>query len=261
MRTMHFDYRMKLDFDTQVSNHRFTVRAFPPCDDMQQVIRLQYEIAPSCFLAESRDGFGNRIVYGYEEGPHSCFSIGVSGEVQTGLSGHLMAPEAWQLGMFRQPQGLTAAGEKLLAMAGRLPQSDDAQQYAWQIMDALHAEFSYRAGVTHAKTTAEQALQSGAGVCQDYAHIMLALLRLRRIACRYVVGLMAGEGQSHAWVDVYTGSGWLPLDPTNHRAVDDSYIRFSAGRDADDCAINFGRFSGFANQTSTISAVVRDMDS
>ena len=260
MRTMHFDYRMRLNFDTQVSKHRFTVRAFPQSDEMQRVLRLQYEIMPNCFLADSMDGFGNRIVYGYAEEPHDCFAIHVSGEVRTGSSAALTSPEPWKLGMFRQTQGLTAAGEGIHQLERQLSGDADALSFARQIMDYLNEHFNYQPGVTHAKTTAEQALQSGAGVCQDYAHIMLALLRLRRVACRYVVGLMAGEGKSHAWVDVHTGNAWVSLDPTNHRAVDDSYIRFSAGRDADDCAINLGRFTGFANQTSTISAIVSETD-
>ena len=88
------------------------------------------------------------------------------------------------------------------------------------------------------------------GVCQDEAHIMLALLREKRIPCRYVMGYMLGEGATHAWVEVARDGLWLGFDPTNRRLVNEEYIRVAAGRDANDCPVNRGVFIGAASQAS-----------
>lgn len=258
MREMTFDYRMELAFDQPVSRHRFTVKAFPAVNEVQQVLSLETEILPEAGLMHGTDSFGNRCVCGFAEAAHDRFVVHVSGEVRTGMADSLPAAPEWQLGPYRCASGLTGAGEGLRSAADLMKPEKDALRLAWQIMDMLHARFSYAPGVTGVQTTAEEAWTRRAGVCQDYAHIMLALLRLHHIPCRYAAGLMAGEGASHAWVDVACGGRWIALDPTNHRAVDGGYIRFGTGRDADDCAINRGVFTGFAVQTSTISAVVCD---
>lgn len=97
--------------------------------------------------------------------------------------------------------------------------------------------------------TAEAAFSRGAGVCQDYAHVMLSLLRLEGIPARYVTGMLLGEGSSHAWVEANCGGYWYGFDPTNDLLVDDSYIRVRCGRDSADCAIIRGTFFGLSSQT------------
>ena len=63
----------------------------------------------------------------------------------------------------------------------------------------------------------------GCGVCQDYSHIMIALCQMSRIPARYVVGMLMGEGLSHAWVEIYDGGAWRGIDPTNHTIVGDQH--------------------------------------
>ena len=105
---------------------------------------------------------------------------------------------------------------------------------------------------------AEQAMAQGMGVCQDYAHILLSLCRLEGIPCRYAAGLLPGEGESHAWVDIYDGGCWTALDPTHDRRALDGYIRFSTGQDSAACSISRGIFRGFARQEQTIHAWVSE---
>ena len=106
--------------------------------------------------------------------------------------------------------------------------------------------------------SAEEAAALSMGVCQDYAHILLALLRHEHIPCRYVVGMMMGEGASHAWIEVSDGEKWIALDPTNNCPVDDRYINISHGRDAKDCTINQGFFYGLPEQLQEIHVVVEE---
>lgn len=109
-----------------------------------------------------------------------------------------------------------------------------------------------------ALTTAEQAMALGQGVCQDYAHILLSLCRMEQIPCRYAVGMLLGEGLSHAWVEIADGERWYALDPTNRLLVDDQHIKISAGRDYTDCTINQGLFVGRTRQTQQAVVSVQE---
>lgn len=125
-------------------------------------------------------------------------------------------------------------------------------------MELVHENMNYTKGVTAIDTTAEEALQSGEGVCQDYAHILLSLCREERIPARYVVGMLLGEGESHAWIEAFDGKNWIGFDPTNNLIVDDAHIKISHGRDYQDCSINRGVFTGQARQKQRILVEVRE---
>jgi len=120
------------------------------------------------------------------------------------------------------------------------------------LMECLFHDFSYQSGATDVSTTAAQAWERKAGVCQDYAHIFLCLCRMAGFGARYVAGMMVGEGATHAWTEVYGDGGWIGLDPTNNCLADDNYIKLSHGRDFGDCSIDKGCFKGFAAQKQNI---------
>ena len=113
---------------------------------------------------------------------------------------------------------------------------------------------------TNINTTAEEAFVQGQGVCQDYAHIFIALLHLAKIPSRYVTGLIVGEGASHAWVEILCGRKWYGIDPTNNCIVSDEHIKIGIGRDARDCMINRGIMHGGGLHTQKISVSVTESD-
>ena len=117
----------------------------------------------------------------------------------------------------------------------------------------------YQPGLTQSQTTAAEALALGQGVCQDYAHILLALCRAAHIPARYVIVFMEGEGATHAWVEVYDREVWWGIDPTNNRQIEFGYIKLSHGRDAEDCPVNRGVFTGTATQTAEIRVIVEEI--
>ena len=111
----------------------------------------------------------------------------------------------------------------------------------------LYADMKYRSGVTNTATTAPQVLKSLAGVCQDYAHLMIAALRALGLPARYVSGYLRtlplegevkrrGADQSHAWIAAWIGDdhGWVDLDPTNNLLVSDEHVTLAWGRDFQD---------------------------
>ena len=95
-------------------------------------------------------------------------------------------------------------------------------------------------------------------MCQDYAHIMISMCRMAGIPCRYVVGMLIGEGLSHAWVEIEDNGMWYGIDPTNGIKVSENHIKISHGRDYGDCLINQGVFTGTAKQIQTVSVSVQE---
>jgi transglutaminase-like putative cysteine protease len=124
----------------------------------------------------------------------------------------------------------------------------------------IFKNFKYLKGITTIETTVDEILQHRAGVCQDFAHIMLHILRCCRIPCRYVSGYicpnkdgMRGEGATHAWVEAWIpGYGWAGIDPTNNIWVTNKHVKLSVGRHFNDCSPVKGTFKGPAKQKLSV---------
>ncbi|MDD3403149.1 MAG: transglutaminase family protein [Hespellia sp.] len=163
--------------------------------------------------------------------------------------------------MYKFPSKFTMPGPALKAAledCGAL--QGNALEKAIQLEMYLYHHFTYVKDSTDITTTAEEAMAAGRGVCQDYAHILIALCKMCGIPARYVNGFMIGEGYTHAWVEVYTGEGWYGLDPTNNLHVDDYYIKLAHGRDYEDCVLDKGVFVGTPlNQTQDILVNVEEI--
>lgn len=260
MKTLDFSYNMELKFSSPVRNHHFTIKCRPQTTLRQQVEELQVQVYPNLFLSEDVDSFGNHCIYGHMEEEHDHFSIKVSGRAVTGLAQAEEAGDGVRAGMYRYQTAITKPGVCIKAFADSVSFAAGTPDYekACIYMKKLYEQFSYVPGTTDVETTAEEALALGKGVCQDYAHIMLSLCRIEHIPARYVVGLLEGEGQSHAWIEVWSEGNYFPLDPTNNCIVDDAHIKISAGRDYQDCTINQGIFTGTAGQTKAVQALVSE---
>ncbi len=100
----------------------------------------------------------------------------------------------------------------------------------------------------------------GQGVRQDYAHILIALLRLDGIPARYIAGMLIGEGATHAWCEAYCEGYWMGLDPTHGCWLTDDYIEVARGRDYRDCIMDRGCFRGYALQTEEVSVKVAEYE-
>lgn len=261
MKELHFEYRMKLVFDNPVRQHRFTLKCVPESGERQKIMGLSIDVYPREFLADSTDSFGNYCIYGYSEKEHEHFSVSVTGTARTGLASSETAREAWQLGLFKYQTNYTRPGSCITSFYNSFSFEPEAGSLdkALAFQKKLHGEFQYAQGVTGIYTTAEEAMALGKGVCQDYAHILISLCRIERIPSRYVVGMLMGEGLSHAWVEVCDRGRWIALDPTNGLIVDDEHIKISSGRDYDDCIINQGIFVGQTTQTQTIHVSVTEL--
>jgi transglutaminase-like putative cysteine protease len=145
---------------------------------------------------------------------------------------------------FKQPTALTTPDQRILETAQRLRrQSDNPLEFARRASDWVSNTMQYKHHVTNVTTTAAQALEAGAGLCQDYSHIFLALCRAIGLPARYVSGHMVGEGASHAWCEVLLPNATHALDPTNAQTPNLGYTVVGVGRDYNDVTPTTGRFT------------------
>ena len=123
--------------------------------------------------------------------------------------------------------------------------------------NALSDVIEYRNGITTTSTTAAEAFAMKAGVCQDFSHILISLLRMEGIAARYVAGLAFCDGETHSWIEYWTGEHWEGIDPANNCPVNDDYLLISKGRDFRDCAIDRGiMFGRYTRQLQLVRSVL-----
>lgn len=140
-------------------------------------------------------------------------------------------------------------------------------------VNLIHTRFKYEKGATHVNSSIQDSLQSGAGVCQDFAHLLLGIARVRGLPARYVSGYMVpsrtadpdpnteeviGGQASHAWTEVYIpGTGWVGHDPTLGRPTGHRHIRVAYGRDYGDVPPVRGVYKGHAGQRLSVDVRVR----
>jgi transglutaminase-like putative cysteine protease len=144
---------------------------------------------------------------------------------------------------------LTEPDAALVSAAHRLLESGDrGAALAGRVNAWVAGAMRYRHDVTTVRTPAAEALAVGQGVCQDYAHVMLALCRASGLPARYVSGHLVGEGGSHAWVEVLVEDGGgaravaVAFDPTHGRRAETGYVTVAVGRDYADVAPTSGTF-------------------
>lgn len=273
MKKLSFDYHMEITYSEPADRCNYTLKCIPQSTDRQRVEKLSIELLPENDWCQGTDSFGNQMMYGSIETSHNCFACHINGEVATGFAASEKAEAEEKLGKYRYPHGAAATGEGLQAYYRQLLESgvlrDNVEDMearsaghkydiSVRLMHRLHQDFRYEKQITNLKTTAEEAWQLGCGVCQDYAHIFIALSRMYGIPARYVTGLMMGEGESHAWVEILSDGQWYGLDPTNDLVVNEDYIRLGVGRDAADCTINKGIIVGGGYQEQKVAVMVRE---
>jgi transglutaminase-like putative cysteine protease len=178
------------------------------------------------------------------------FDVSLIVERLYGQGPHLETATTQALNVYLLPSALTRPDTALRAVAAKLADSGEkGADLASAVGGWVYRRMSYGFDRTGVRTTAGQALAAGHGVCQDYAHLMLALCRLLGIPARYVSGHLVGEGGTHAWVEVLQPvSGHaveiIAWDPTHDRLADLRYLTVAVGRDYRDVAPVSGTYCG-----------------
>jgi transglutaminase-like putative cysteine protease len=139
-------------------------------------------------------------------------------------------------------------------------------QVALHFCQYVYDNFEYIKGVTTVETKLDEIWKLKAGVCQDFAHILMEMLRLVQIPARYVSGYICtsknglrGEGATHAWAEAYIPDyGWLGIDPTNNCIANETHIRLAVGRNFPDCSPVKGVYKGASGHKLEVSVSVDD---
>jgi len=223
----------------------------PDIIDGQRVISSSVEVRPPAHPVYEDDRFGNRLC--------RVFLPMVEGSLEFEIvfrlnrwpaAGRIPAADDEER-IFRLPSPLTDPGPALAAAAlGFRKQAESSTALAEAVNEWVHERLVYQPGATGVGTTAEAALELGTGVCQDYAHVMIALCRQHGLPARYVSGHLLGEGSMHAWVEVllpdYSSteqrSVWRSFDPTHGGGAGLRHLLVAVGRDFGDVSPTRGTF-------------------
>jgi transglutaminase-like putative cysteine protease len=143
---------------------------------------------------------------------------------------------------------------------------DTPYHVALRFCQYVYDNFSYIKGVTTVETRLDEIWKLKAGVCQDFAHILMEMLRMAEIPARYVSGYictsrnnMRGEGATHAWAEAYIPDyGWLGIDPTNNCVANETHVRLAVGRNFTDCSPVKGVYKGSSNHRLEVAVSVDD---
>jgi transglutaminase-like putative cysteine protease len=190
------------------------------------------------------DRFGNAVVDITARRVERWIRFAACVEVARVASGAAPSVAPAAAAVFLQPTPLTTADTRIRDLVG-----PDAGATPARICSAANRALTYEWGVTGVHTTAADAIRGGRGVCQDFAHVMIAACRAAGIAARYVSGHLVGEGGSHAWVEAMVPHPDRPgewaveaWDPTHDRRADDGYLTVAVGRDYADVAPMSGSY-------------------
>lgn len=255
MRKLEYIYTVDLKFSGPVYNHLFQLRCFALENKYQKLIENKLTLDPNVSFAISKDGFNNNVISGRIDELHDSFHFEVKGIVEVEYQ-NLHQEECHP--MYKFQTELTRYDD---IMSSLIPKSTNFFEQMMELSRNIYFEIYYTPNSTSISTTAIEAFKNKKGVCQDFSHIMLAIVRHLGYPARYVAGMMSGEGETHAWVEVYHNDVWHGFDPTNNRPVNNQYIVIAKGRDYRDCAIDKGTFEvkDFVEQTINAHVSVKNI--
>ena len=265
-------------YEAPVRDSANQVMLFPIKDDFQQVLKQDLNITGEPVVDIYKDYYGNEVGSFMYAAPHSELVIDSRAEVVTRsrpLPVSSNANEAqWDhlQSIYYQVPYIDFLKQEPFDAVGEIKQVTQLEEFrtvsplmaAQRLNEYVYKNFRYIQGVTSVETTCNEIWKLKAGVCQDFAHILLVMLRLIGIPARYVSGYicpnrsgMRGEGATHAWVEAYIPFyGWLGLDPTNNCFVNDLHVRLAVGRNFSDVSPVKGTYKGTSNHTLEVGVSV-----
>ena len=258
--------RFRYDYPGPISDLRHRLVIAPPLAYGDQlIVRDRLVVTPDTAVRWERDGFGNAVATLIAARIDESIDLDYEAVIQRSAGPHPRLCDDWfDDERLLRPSVLSVPDDALRHAAATLLSEHDADRYALaaRINAFVFEHMRYVPDVTNVATTAAEAFAQGTGVCQDYAHIMLALCRLNGLASRYVSGHLLGEGGTHAWVEVIgdpLGDGTAPVwgfDPTHRRTTTLSYVFVAAGRDFADVTPTSGCFEApYIGRFSTYRSV------
>lgn len=251
-------------YDFPISALVQSVRLTPSVHQGQRIVDWTVEIPGGTLGPAFRDGAGDWVQGWTLKGPVSQVTVIAGGIVETAdsagvLRGHR---EVIHPLVYMRDTQATRRNPALSALAAQVEAAgplDLAHGLSALVADSI----AYVPGATEPHTSAAEVLELGEGVCQDQAHVLIAMARCRDLPARYVSGYLRADKQgksheaAHAWAEIYIDSlGWVGFDPTNRCCPDDRYVRLGSGFDATDAAPLRGMALGAGAERLEVSVAV-----
>ena len=240
---LQIDYLTRYTYDRPAAGIVQVLRVTPPSIDGQHVADWRVDTDADGWLNGFTDAHGNLCHSFYAAQPLPSLTIRVRGEVHTsdsagvvGAHGGLPPP------LYLRTTDLTAPDDSIRRLAAEASAADGAVARAHALMAAIHAAMTFDADATGPRTDAASAWAGGRGVCQDYAHVMIAAARAMGTPARYVSGHFVSDDRAvttagHAWAELWIdGLGWVGFDPTHGICPAERHVRVAVGLDYLDAA-------------------------
>ncbi len=266
------------NYTSMVRDSANQVILFPVKDEYQEVLKHELIISGEPNVDIYKDYFGNEVGSFMRAEPHKRLVIDCKMAVITKPrplpTDHLDINDQWEhLRQIRcqvpyidflKVEHFEGLDEMVEQVNNINPTLLTPLQTSLDLTKFVYENFLYIKGITTVETTLTEIWSLKAGVCQDFAHILSAMLRMLKIPARYVSGYicpnkngMRGEGATHAWVEVYIPFyGWLGIDPTNNCIVEDLHVRLAVGRSFSDCSPVKGTYKGISDHKLEVGVSV-----
>jgi transglutaminase-like putative cysteine protease len=273
-------------YEPAVRESVMEVRMQPRSEANQRCLSFSLDVNPPANITQYRDFTGNTVHHFDIAGSHNEVKVIAQSTVQMQF---VPAPLASEAGDWADLDALTSGDDywemllpsdfahsgpalDLLSTELKCERRTNPLELLTELNEAIYEMFAYVPNSTKVDSPIEEALQSRQGVCQDFAHIMIALVRPLRIPCRYVSGYLfhgeenghkdrSLEGASHAWVEALVPRlGWTAFDPTNNLIGGDRHIRVAIGRDYADVPPTRGVYKGEAESELSVAVTVSPSD-
>ena len=238
-------------------------RLTPRSDSRQNVILNRVETVPATRSYRYVDYWGTAVTAFDLHAPHAELEVTSSSVVETDTDELPEEKVSWDdlktetvIDRFDEvlsPTHFTPASKRLARVGQKIAKDHEPFEAVVAAANWVHSELDYVPGTTGVHSSGLDAHREGKGVCQDFAHLTLILLRSMGIPARYVSGYLHPnpkapvgdtiDGQSHAWIQAWTG-GWWHFDPTNDTDINEQYVSVAVGRDYSDVSPLKGVYSG-----------------
>jgi len=266
------EHETALTYAEPIAEHHIELRLTPRQDACQKLLSHSIRMEPDFPLAGYCDCFGNQVHYGNLIAPHRRLVTRMRAEVENSLVNPFdyipVDPQderEWLRNRLRSEPRLYDYILSRSAATPDLERIDDRRDFprhearrsilesTQEAMAWIAGTLRYEAGATGVHSSLLAALGAGAGVCQDFAHLLIAIVRSWKIPARYVMGYLAASGdgehppisETHAWTEVMIpGRGWTGFDATQQILADQFFITVAVGRDSHDAAPQRGSFKG-----------------
>ncbi len=280
---MHYTIRhvTKFTYEAPITESVMEVRMQPLSDGPQRCVRFGLSTTPTSRVKMYQDRDGNVVHHFNIPGRHSRLLLTAEALVEQIGTRELpdaLDPEAWSrldaltsTGGFWEvmtPSAFTAPTARLEELARSIgsERGRDPLSTVTRLSREIYEQFEYNTTSTRVDSPIDHALEARQGVCQDFAHILIALVRSLGVPCRYVSGYLHYDvdggvrptgGATHAWVEALMPDlGWVGLDPTNNLVAGPSHIRVAVGRDYADVPPTKGVFKGVSAVRSELAVAV-----